>query len=52
MQTTTLFGFELLFVALVALIGMVYWSRHIIETIHRRRLKSLREIQQELRNGR
>lgn len=52
MQTTTLFGVELLFAALAAVIGLVYWSRHIIDSIHRRRLKSLREIQQELRDGR
>ena len=52
METATLVGCQLLFVAVGAVIGLTLWSRHIVEAIHRRRLKSLREIQRELSDGR
>ena len=52
MHTTTLFGVELLTVTLGLVIGLTFWCRHIIETIHKRKLRSLREIQRELKHGR
>ena len=52
METTTLIGFELLAVAVAMVVGLTLRSRYIIETIHRRKLKSLREIKRELHNGR
>ena len=51
MQTTTLLGFEMLFLALSLIIGLVLWCRHVIETIHKKNLKSLRQIRKELSNG-
>ena len=51
METSTLLGFEFLIVAVGAVVGLTLWSRYIIETIHRRKLASLREIQRELNNG-
>ena len=38
--------------AYAASMGLVLWSRHIVERIHARRLSSLRQIKRELRNGR
>ena len=51
MHTTTLVGFEFLVLALGLTIGLVLWCRHIIDTIHKRKLESLRQIKKELRNG-
>jgi len=51
METTTLLGLELLAIALAVVIGLTLRSRYIIETIHRRKLKSLREIKRALSNG-
>jgi len=51
METTTLFGFELLFAVMGLVIGLTLWSRHIIETIHRRKLASLRQIRRGLKNA-
>ena len=51
MHTTTLLGLEILFLAVGLTIGLVLWCRHIIETIHWRDLKSLRQIRKELGNG-
>ena len=52
MQTTTLIGLELLFLTLALTVGLVLWCRYIIDTIHRRNLESLRQIQKGLRDGR
>ena len=52
MHTTTLVGLEILFLALGLTIALVLWCRHIIDTIHRKNLESLRQIKKELHNGR
>jgi len=51
MDRDILLGSILIACALGILIGLVAWSRHIIDTIARKKLGSARDIVRELRNG-
>jgi len=47
-----LIGTAVVVVVYAASMGLVFWSRHIIERIHNHRLDTLRKIRRESRNGR
>jgi hypothetical protein len=47
----TWIGAGVVVVVYAASMGLVFWSRHIVERIHRRRLDTLRKIRREARNG-
>jgi len=52
MDFDTAFGCLVLLVSLTVSGYLVFWSRRTIDMIHRRNLKSARQIVQELTNGR
>ena len=51
-MTELVFGSMAVVLALVVLVVLIVWSRRIVERIHRRNLKTLREIQKGLHRGR
>jgi len=50
--TEVILGLATVGLMLAALLGMVFWSRSIVERIHHRNLKTLREIQKGLSRDR
>lgn len=51
-MSDTILGVAVVVLALGVLVGLIVWSRSIIERIHRRGLKTLREIQRGMGRGR
>ena len=51
MNLDIIIGVVLTVMALGAVVFLTLWSRHIIERIHARSPSSLREIQEDIRNG-
>jgi phosphate/sulfate permease len=49
---STIIGSITTFLALAAVLGIYIWSSRIINTIHERRLDSLRRIKKEIGRGR
>ena len=50
-MTETIVGAIVVVLALSALVGLIVWSRRIVERIHRRDLKTLRQIRKGLGRG-
>ncbi len=51
MNTDLMLGCLLTSLALMTVVALYAWSSRIIDRIHERKLKSLRQIQRELRNA-
>ena len=47
-MTGVVIGFVVVALALAVLVGLIVWSRRIVERIHRRNLRTLREIRRGL----